>query len=142
MSKTTINILRKNRKVKKVKVKASTGLLEFENGCYIITANGINRISKNEKMAKGSEMFFFEGNPSPIPIKKPDKDDVADPSAKYLDDMIYVNFLEQTGAPKPEQFRNAMKLIRPLTNPASMFKILLAVLILGTLARSWLTQFV
>ncbi len=92
-------------------------------------------------MKKGSEIFFFEGNSSAIPFLKPDKKG-KDPSRKYLDDMIYVNFLEQTGAPRPEQFRSVLKMIRPIENPANLFKILLGILIVGTLLRGWITQFV
>lgn len=137
MSKTTVHFLLKNRRVKKVKIKASTGFMEFSGGFYIVSPEGINRISKNEKIGKGSEMFFFEGNPSPIPFKK-EAEHKQDASRKYLDDMIYVNFLEQTGAPKPEQFKSALKLIKPLSSPANLVKLLLAIIIIGTLARSWL----
>jgi hypothetical protein len=141
MSKTTVHFLRKNRRIKKVKIKASAGYMEFMSGFYIVSPEAINRISKNGLMKKGSEIFFFEGNSSPIPFKKPTRK-TKDPTRKYLDDMIYVNFLEQTGAPKTENLKNTMKLIRPLTNPGTMAKLVLAVLIIGTLARSWLLQFV
>ena len=141
MSKTTVHFLRKNRTIKKLKIKASEGYLEFVGGFYIVSPEAINRISKNGLMSKGSEIFFFEGNSSPIPFTKPDKDDT-DPSRKYLDNMVYVNFLEQTGAPNPEKFRNAMKWIKPIASPGGMMKLILAILIIGTLARSWILSLV
>ena len=141
MSKTTIHFLRKNRRITKVKIKASTGYIEFEGGFYIVSADAINRISKNGIMKKGSEMFFFEGNSSAIPFLKPDSKK-QDPSRKYLDDMIYVNFLEQTGAPKAEQFKSVLKLIRPIANPANLFKLLMVVMVLGILLRGWIAQIV
>lgn len=127
--------------IKKVKINASTGYMEFKKGFYVVSPEAINRISKNGIMTKGSEMFFFEGNSSPIPFKKPEKNQ-ADPSIIYLDDMIYENFLEQTGAPKPESFKSAMRFIKPLFTPGSLMKIVLAVIIIGTLARSWITGLV
>ena len=141
MSKTNIHFLRKNRRIKKLKIKASKGYVEFEGGFYIVSPEAINRISKNGIMKKGSEMFFFEGNSSAIPFLKPKKAQ-ADPSRKYLDDMIYVNFLEQTGAPKTERGSNLLKFIKPVFSPANLFKLLLAILIVGTLLRGWITQFV
>ena len=141
MSKTTIHFLRKNRRITKLKIKASTGYLEFEGGFYIVSPDAINRISKNGIMTKGSEMFFFEGNSSAIPFKKADSNK-QDPSRKYLDDMVYVNFLEQTGAPTTEQFKSVLKLIKPIMNPANLFKLLLAILIVGTLLRGWIVQYV
>ena len=141
MSKTTVHFLRKNRMIKKVKINASAGYMEFKKGFYVVSPEAINRISKNGIMSKGSEIFFFEGNSSPIPFKKPEKNK-PDPSTIYLDDMIYVNFLEQTGAPRSESFKSAMRFIKPLFTPGSLMKIVLAVIILGTLARSWITGFV
>ena len=141
MSKTTVHFLRKNRTIKKIKIKASEGYLEFAGGFYIVSPEAINRISKNGTMSKGSEIFFFEGNSSPIPVKALDKDD-NDPSRKYLDNMVYVNFLEQTGAPNPEKFRNAMKWIKPVASPGGLMKLILAILFVGTLARSWILSIV
>lgn len=141
MSKTKVHFLRKNRSIKQIKIKASEGYLEFMGGFYIVSPEAINRISKNGLMAKGSEIFFFEGNSSPIPFKVPKENDT-DPSRKYLDDMVYVNFLEQTGAPNPEKFRNAMKWIKPIASPGGMMKLILAVLIIGTLVRSWILSLV
>ena len=141
MSKTTVHFLRKNRSIKKVKIKASEGYLEFMGGFYIVSPEAINRISKNGIMSKGSEIFFFEGNSSPIPFTAQKEDD-ADPSQEYLNDMVYVNFLEQTGAPNPEKFKNAMKWIKPVASPGGMMKLILFILILGTLARSWILSVV
>lgn len=141
MSKTTVHFLRKNRMIKKVKINAASGYMEFKKGFYVVSPEAINRISKNGIMSKGSEIFFFEGNSSPIPFNKPKEGD-PDPSSRYLDDMIYVNFLEQTGAPSPESFKSAMRFIKPIFTPGSLMKIVLAVIILGTLARSWITGLV
>ena len=141
MSKTNIHFLRKNRRVKKLKIKASKGYVEFEGGFYIVSPEAINRISKNGVMSKGSEIFFFEGNSSAIPFLKPDKKQL-DPSRKYLDDMIYVNFLEQTGAPKTERGTNLLRFIKPVFSPANLFKLMLAILIVGILLRGWIVQYV
>ncbi len=141
MSKTTVHFLRKNRTIKKVKINASAGYMEFMKGFYVVSPEAINRISKNDKMSKGSEIFFFEGNSSPIPFTEPKEND-PDPSSKYLDDMIYVNFLEQTGAPSRESFKSAMRFIKPIFTPGGLMKIVLALLFIGTLARSWITGLV
>jgi hypothetical protein len=141
MSKTTVHFLRKNRRIKDLKIKASVGFIEFENGFYIISPDHINRVSKNGIMKKGSEIFFFEGNPSAIPFKVRDKKS-QEPSRKYLDDMIYVNFLEQTGEPISQKYKGVMNMIRPALSLANLFRILLVALVVGTLLRGWLTQIV
>ncbi len=117
--------------------------MEFEGGFYIVSPGAINRVSKNGIMSKGSEIFFFEGNSSPIPFVKPKSGrGIIEPSRKYLDDMIYVNFLEQTGAPSTEKLKSVMKLIQPLTSPATLFKILFVLLIAGTILRNVLENVV
>jgi hypothetical protein len=135
MSKTFVRFLKKNRRVGTKKIKASEGLLDFEKGYYIVSPNEINKIAKNGKLKKGSEILFFEGNTSPIPVKKP-KDGDADPSSDYLDDMVYVNFLEQTGDPRTERFKDAFKIIRPVFTPAGFVKLLIGLMIIGTLLKN------
>ncbi|MHA2344849.1 MAG: hypothetical protein ACXADW_23620 [Candidatus Hodarchaeales archaeon] len=141
MAKTIVHFLQKNRSIADKKIQASISHMEFKEGYYIVNPEAINRISKNGVLTKGSEMFFFEGNPSPIPIKKPDAKE-ADSSSKYLDNMIYVNFLEQTGDPRSEKFKSTIDSIKSLSNFQTLFRVIFVVLIVGTIARSWLMQLV
>ena len=64
--------------------------------------DAINFYSKGDK-PKGVETFFYEGNPSPIKIESAGKDS----SLKMLDDFIYENAIEYTGALPKERMRNA-----------------------------------
>ena len=65
--------------------------------------DAINFYSKGDK-PKGVETFFFEGNPAPIKIESAGKDS----SLKMLDDFIYENTIEYTGALPKERMRNAL----------------------------------
>lgn len=94
---------------------------------------------KNEQqILNGSECFYFESNTNPVPLKKPGKND-PDPSTIYLDQFVYKNALEQTGDPAVlGAFSSALQLIKPLLNPANMFKFFFFGLIIYSLVRSLL----
>lgn len=73
---------------------------------------------------QGSEIFYLESNSSPIPLTKPGSN-YKDPSSSYLDDFIYKNALEQTGDPAIlGRISGIVQLIRPLLDPANLFKLL------------------
>lgn len=82
------------------------------------------RHNQEKKELEGSEIFYTEANSSPIPLSKPGPS-YKDPSSGYLDDFIYKNALEQTGDPAiMGALSGLVTLIKPLLEPANLFKII------------------
>ena len=143
MVKTRVHILSKGRALIDKKTKASRGQLEFNNGVYILDPRAVNRFSVDGKTKNGSEIFFFEGNPSPVQLEKPkDEPDAIDPSAEYLDKVIYINFLKQTGHPTKNTIRNALAFLSPLTDPATLFKLIFFITIIAAFLRTQIVNLI
>lgn len=141
MAKTRVHFLSKGRSLINKKIKASKGQLEFNNGVYILDPRAVNRFSVDGKTKNGAEIFFFEGNPSPVQLEKPEDDENAiDPSAEYLDNVIYINFLKQTGHPTKNTIRNTLAFLSPLTDPATLFKLIFFITIIAAFLRTQITN--
>jgi len=125
------------------KIKASKGQLEFNNGVYILDPRAVNRFSIDGKTKRGAEIFFFEGNPSPVQLEKPKDDpDETDPSSAYLDNVIYINFLKQTGHPTKNTVRNFLAFLSPLTDPTTLFKLIFFITIIAAFLRTQIMNFI
>ena len=143
MAKTRVHFLSKGRSLIDKKIKASRGQLEFNNGVYILDPRAVNRFSIDGKTKNGSEIFFFEGNPSPVQLEKPkDEPDAIDPSAEYLDKVIYINFLKQTGHPTKNTIRNTLAFLSPLTDPATLFKLIFFITIIAAFLRTQIVNLI
>lgn len=140
MAKTRVHFLSKGRALIDKKIKASKGQLEFNNGVYILDPRAVNRFSVDGKTKRGAEIFFFEGNPSPVQLEKPKDDDKIDPSAEYLDNVIYINFLKQTGHPTKNTVRNFLAFLSPLTDPSTLFKLIFFITIIAAFLRTQLAN--
>ena len=134
LAKTRVHFLTKGRSLNDKKIKAEKGQLEYNNGVYILDPKAVNRFSVDGKTKKGSEIFFFEGNPSPVQLTKP-KDEDKDASAEYLDNVIYINFLKQTGHPSKNTVRNMLSFLSPLSDPATVFKLIFFITIIVAFLR-------
>lgn len=113
----------------------------IDKGLYVINPQYVQTI-KNLKTGhlEGSEIFFLETNSSPIPLSKPGKT-YRDPSSKYLDDFIYINALEQTGDPAIlGRISGVIGALRPMLEPANLFKLIFFGAIAFQLLRSVLGQ--
>jgi len=125
------------------KIKASKGQLEFNKGVYILDPRAVNRFSVDGKTKRGAEIFFFEGNPSPVQLEKPkDDENAVDPSAAYLDNVIYINFLKQTGHSTKNTVRNALAFLSPLTDPTTLFKLIFFITIIAAFLRTQIMNFI
>ena len=143
MVKTRVHFLSKGRALIEKKIKASKGQLEFNNGVYILDPRAVNRFSVDGKTKRGAEIFFFEGNPSPVQLEKPkDEPGAIDPSAEYLDNVIYVNFLKQTGHPTKNTVRNFLAFLSPLTDPTTLFKLIFFITIIAAFLRTQIMNFI
>jgi len=141
--KTRVHFLSKGRALIDKKIKASKGQLEFNNGVYILDPRAVNRFSIDGKTKRGAEIFFFEGNPSPVQLEKPKDDpDETDPSSAYLDNVIYINFLKQTGHPTKNTVRNFLAFLSPLTDPTTLFKLIFFITIIAAFLRTQIMNFI
>jgi len=94
--------LLRSRQAKQKKVNENVSMVDMHRGIYLMNRNAINFYSKGDK-PKGVETFFFEGNPAPIQIDEQGKDT----SINFLNQFIYENAIEYTGALPKERMRNA-----------------------------------
>lgn len=84
---------------------------------------------------RGSEIFYFENQASPIPQEKPGEEE-ADPSSKYLDDFIYINALEQTGDPAIlGALTKVGNFLKPVASPGGFIKLVIYGLIAWAIIR-------
>ena len=127
----TAIILKKNREA--VRVKASSKLSHFKylSGVYVITEADIQNVVLNEKI-KGSEAIYFEGNPNAVGFKK-----FADSSSKYLDEIVIINALQQTGSGPRFNFGAMFGFLAPLKDPVNlMYLLFVGVIIYGVLSQA------
>lgn len=75
------------------KINAKSNDWEFRKSIYILDPKRVQNYRKigTEKVS-GSQMIFFEDNPNPVNHEeKPE-----DLSSRYLDDVVVINFIQQT----------------------------------------------
>lgn len=128
-----VYFLLRNREAQKKKIKEKKPDMEFRHGIYLLSPQAINFYRKKGK-PKGSEVFFFESNSAPINIDKKDKD----LSAKFLDNYIYENVIEQTGEMPKDRLKNQVSWIKDNVTVGNLIKWGLLVLIGGSAIGGWL----
>lgn len=132
-------VLKNDLTYDEVKIRAEPGEAIINKGLYVVGPGFVQlRKMKGDSGLLGGEIFFYESNSNPIPLKKPGSK-YEDPSKGYLDDMIYKNALEQTGDPAILGLVSGLvAALKPLLEPAQLFKILFLGLIAWSLIRSLL----
>lgn len=86
-------ILTRNKKAIIKKVNSKTNDYEFRKAVYILDPTRVqNYTEQGEKSVSGAELIFFEDNPNPVNHEAEPKD----LSASYLDDIVVINFIQQT----------------------------------------------
>jgi len=127
----TAIILKKNREAVRFKASAKRSHFKFQGGVYIITETDIQNRVFNAKI-RGAEAIYFEGNPNAVGYKK-----FADSSSKYLDEIVIVNALQQTGSGPRFNFGDMFGFLAPLKNPINlMYALFIGVIIYGILAQA------
>ena len=121
-------ILQNSREVAIKKINPKDSFFTFRGGLYLMNEDAINFYSLDSgKTVKGSEVYFFESNPTPIPVEGEHKDQ----SASYLDKTIYENVLDQTGDIKTERLKNTLSGLREVFTVGNVVKWGLILLIIG-----------
>jgi hypothetical protein len=87
----TIILTRDKRAIIK-KVDAKKSNYDFRKCMYILSPKRVQNYSDRNGVMKGTELIFFEDNPNPITHEeKPE-----DLSKTFLDDVVVINFIQQT----------------------------------------------
>ena len=129
----TALILLKNREAVRHRANAKKGHFKFGDGIYIISEVEIQNIKMKGKIL-GAEAIYFEGNPNAVKYKKSTKSDT---SGKYLDEIVILNALKQTGSAPRFDFGNMFSFLAPLKNPTNlMYGLFFAVIVYGLIAQA------
>ncbi|MBA7491395.1 hypothetical protein ES702_01940 [subsurface metagenome] len=122
-------ILLKSREAIYHRASAKKNHFKFQNGIYVITETDIQNTEVNGKI-KGAEAIYFEGNPNAVGYEK-----FADSSSKYLDEIVIVNALKQTGSGPRFDFGSWLSYLAPLKDPVNLIYILFAgIIVYGLIA--------
>lgn len=124
-------ILLKNREAVRVNASSRKSHFKFQRGVYVITEEDIQNVKIDGKI-KGAEAIYFEGNPNAVGYKK-----FADSSSTYLDEIVIVNALQQTGSGPRFNFGSMFGFLAPLKDPVNLMYILfVGVIVYGILAQA------
>ena len=125
-------ILLKNREAIPHRANAKKGHFRFGDGIYVISETEIQNVKMKGKIL-GAEVIYFEGNPNAVKYKK---QGTADTSGKYLDEIVILNALKQTGSAPRFDFGNMFSFLAPLKNPVNlMYYFFFAVIVYGLIAQ-------
>lgn len=85
-------ILTREKKALRKKINSKKVDYEFRNATYILDSNRVQNYKNEAGQIKGSELIFFEDNPNPLSWEEKPRD----LSGDYLDDVVLINFIQQT----------------------------------------------
>jgi hypothetical protein len=71
---------------------------QFRKATYIIDSKRVQNYKNEDGLIQGAELIYFEDNPNPVHHE----DEPEDLSGNYLDDVVLINFIQQT----TDTFRN------------------------------------
>lgn len=94
-------ILTRDKKARIRAVDSKRSDYEFRKSVYILDPSRVQNYQNPSGMIAGQELIFFEENPNPLRHETEEKDAKnkiisSDLSAKYLDDIVIINFIQQT----------------------------------------------
>lgn len=86
-------LLTRNKQAIIKKINAKSNDWEFRKSIYILDPKRVqNYRQKGKEKVSGSQMIFFEDNPNPLNHEE----NPEDLSSGYLDDVVVINFIQQT----------------------------------------------
>lgn len=98
-------ILTRDKKAKIKKVDSKRSDYEFRKSVYILDPARVQNYQDPDGKITGQELIFFEDNPNPLSHEtstneEEKKDNNGEPkqdlSSEYLDDIVIINFIQQT----------------------------------------------
>jgi len=125
-------VLLKNREAVIHKANAKKSHFRYGDGIYVISEANIQNVKVEGKIL-GAEAIYFEGNPNAVGYRT-----ISDTSGKYLDEIVILNALKQTGSAPRFDFGNWLSILAPLKDPTNlMYGFFFAVIIYGLLAQAF-----
>ena len=85
-------ILTRDKKARIRKVDSKRSDYEFMKSVYILDPGRVQNYQDPSGRISGQELLFFEENPNPLTHE----DEPTDLSSEYLDDVVIINFIQQT----------------------------------------------
>ncbi len=138
-------ILTRDKKARIRAVDSKRSDYEFMKSVYILDPSRVQNYQDPTGRIAGQELIFFEENPNPlrheIKEKESDKDNTkSDLSAKYLNDIVIINFIQQTTDTFGKwNMPNFGFLAWFFETPSRIPFVLMAALIAWTLIQSYIT---
>lgn len=125
-------ILLKNREAVIHNANAKKAHFKYGDGIYVISEKDIQNVKVGGKI-RGAEAIYFEGNPNAVGYKS-----MSDTSGNYLDEIVILNALKQTGSAPRFDFGSWLSMLAPLKDPTNlMYGFFFAVIIYGVLAQAF-----
>ena len=136
-------ILLKSREIVIHKANATKAHFRYKDGIYVINDSDIQNLDEGGKI-RGAEAIYFEGNPNAVRHTKKKKVEVTDASAwvpdsssVYLNEIVIMNALQQTGAGPRYNFGKMFAFLAPLKDPVTLMYILfIGVILYGILSQA------
>ena len=131
-------ILLKSRELIIHRANATRAHFRYGDGIYVITDSDIQNVDEDGKI-RGAEAIYFEGNPNAVSYTKPKSrgEDELDPSSVYLNEIVIMNALKQTGSGPRFDFPNILSYLAPLKDPVTLMYILfIGVILYGVLSQA------
>lgn len=85
-------LLTRDKKAIRKTIDSNRNDWEFRKSVYILEPGRVQNYKEDFGAISGSELIFFEENPNPLSYES----DPEDLSADYLDDVVIINFIQQT----------------------------------------------
>ena len=136
-------ILLKNREVVIHSANATRTHFNYKDGIYVISDADIQNVHESGKIRE-AEAIYFEGNPNAVSHTKKKKVEVKDANAwvpdsssVYLNEIVIMNALQQTGAGPRYNFGKVFAFLAPLKDPVTLMYILfIGVILYGILSQA------
>ena len=136
-------ILLKSREIVIHKANATRAHFGYKDGIYVINDADIQNVDEAGKI-RGAEAIYFEGNPNAVRHTKKKKVEVTDArewvpdsSSVYLNEIVIMNALKQTGAGPRYNFGKMFGFLAPLKDPVTlMYIFFIGVIVYGILSQA------
>ena len=131
-------ILLKSREIVIHRANATRAHFRYKDGIYVINDSDIQNVDEGGKI-RGAEAIYFEGNPNAVGHKKPKEtaENELDSSSVYLNEIVIMNALKQTGSGPRYDFKNMFGFLAPLKDPVTlMYIFFIGVIVYGILSQA------
>lgn len=142
MSKIRVIFLQTNRRALIKQADPKKPFTKFQEGHYIMASEAVANYEV-DKVVQGSEIIFFQGNPSPVSYSSIDDKtgDVEDKSGDYMNTYVMENALKQTSLSPKVDLGNLIGYLSWFKSPMNLVYLLMGVSIVYGLVVQLLEGF-